>query len=260
MIPEELKKLNRWVCCSEGSKIPMKAWVNETASVSDHYSWSDYETAATAVKNHEYDYIGYVFHKNDGYVGIDIDGGVSDNGLTPDAYDIVSRCKSYCEISKSGRGLHIILKATLPFYGRNNRRGIEIYNHNRFFILTGRVTSYRDIISNQEAVDYVVNTYFKESVSEKKHSLFKEPIYKPVWKNENRHNGLIKLRPYYPPIPKGCRNISLLSIGGSLLTAGYSERQIYRELSHVNKNVCTPPLQEKEVKLILKSVMKYDNH
>lgn len=30
-IPEELKKLDQWVCANDGSKVPMKAWENEAA-------------------------------------------------------------------------------------------------------------------------------------------------------------------------------------------------------------------------------------
>ncbi len=28
-IPEELKKLDQWVCANDGSKVPMKAWENK---------------------------------------------------------------------------------------------------------------------------------------------------------------------------------------------------------------------------------------
>lgn len=44
-IPEELKKLDQWVCANDGSKVPMKAWENEAASSTNPETWSDFETA-----------------------------------------------------------------------------------------------------------------------------------------------------------------------------------------------------------------------
>lgn len=257
MIPEELKQLNRWVCATDTDKIPWKAWEYTPASASDPHTWSDYHMATEAVRDGYYAHTGFVFKESDGYVGIDIDIGFTDEfQLTDEAYDIIHTCKSYCELSKSGRGFHIILKGSLPFTGRNNRQGVEIYKDKRFFILTGRTTAYTGIIENQEAIDYVVAKYFPENIREGKHPLFSERIYKPVWEPLNGKG--IRVKPYYPPIPQGCRNVSLLSLGGSLLTGGASEKEIYKTLSKVNTSVCNPPLQDKEVKLIVKSVMKYD--
>ena len=117
-IPEELKKLDQWVCANDGSKVPMKAWENEAASSTNPETWSDFETALESYNQHYYDYCGFVFADN-GYVGIDIDEGYDEDGLMSVlGADIVGKCHSYTEKSRSGRGFHILLRGTLPFKAR----------------------------------------------------------------------------------------------------------------------------------------------
>ena len=143
-IPEELKNLNQWVCASDNSKVPMKAWENEAASSTNPNTWSDFKTALDMVENRYYDYCGFVFADN-GYVGIDIDNGYDEDGLMSVlGADIVGKCKSYTEKSRSGRGFHILLRGTLPFKGKNNLAGVEIYKAARYFIMTGDTLLYRE--------------------------------------------------------------------------------------------------------------------
>jgi len=80
-----------------------------------------------------------VFTEDDPYVGIDLD-----NCLDPDtgelqgwAADNVSAMNSYTEVSPSGTGIHIIIKGHLPENSRNRKGGIEVYDSNRFFVVTG---------------------------------------------------------------------------------------------------------------------------
>ena len=138
-IPEELRKLNQWVCAMNGSKVPMKAWENAAASSTNPDTWSDFDTALNSVNNQHYDYCGFVFADN-GYVGIDIDCGYDEDDLMSVlGADIVGKCHSYTEKSRSGRGFHILLRGTLPFKGKNNLAGVEIYKAARYFIMTGEI-------------------------------------------------------------------------------------------------------------------------
>jgi len=117
-IPDELKALKQWVCASENSKVPMRAFEMLPASSADGSTWSDFSTALQAVESHAYDYCGFVFNDN-GLVGIDIDRGFDEYGLmSPLAADIIGACRSYTEKSRSGRGFHIILRGALPFKGK----------------------------------------------------------------------------------------------------------------------------------------------
>lgn len=104
-------------------------------------TWGTFDCAVLNVANGIYDGIGYVFN-DDGLIGIDIDDGFSEGLLNPLAADIIGHCGSYTEKSRSGRGVHILLKGSLPFKGRNNRAGVEIYRSGRYFIMTGKVIIY----------------------------------------------------------------------------------------------------------------------
>ena len=87
-IPEELRKLDQWVCAWDGSKIPMRAFERKGASSVDPASWSSFDQAAACVEAEVYDQIGFVFNDN-GIVGIDIDTGFEDGLMTPLCADII---------------------------------------------------------------------------------------------------------------------------------------------------------------------------
>ena len=254
-IPQEIQSLKQWVCSRPDSKAPYRAFEFAPASVSAPHSWSSFEDAVSAVADAKYDYIGFVFNDN-GIVGVDIDDGYDEDGfISPLSADIIGKCKSYTEKSKSGSGFHILLKGDIPFKGKNNRAGVEIYKSARYFIMTGDTLIYDKIIDNQEAIDYIVDTYFPEMrESENKNELPK--IYTPIWDNIF-DGGKIKLRPEYPQIPDGCRNISLTSLAGMLHTLGYDRKAIYEELKYCNKMACKPMLPDGEVITIVNSVTRY---
>ena len=254
-VPLEMQNLSQWVCTHEGSKVPMKAYEPEAASSVNPNTWSEFSMALKAVEDGYYDYCGFVFAEN-GLVGIDIDVGYDEEfGLmSPLAADIIRKCGSYTEKSKSGRGFHIILKGDLPFKGKNNLQGVEIYKTARYFIITGDTLLFTDIVENQEAIDYVVDKYFPDS-RESKDSPMGSRIYSPIW--EMPQEGRIKLRPVYPRIPDGSRNICLTSLAGMLHNQGYSKAQIYDELLYCNTVACDPPLGKNEIQAICNSVTRY---
>lgn len=256
-IPEEIRNLNQWVCASDNSKVPMRAYENEAASSTNPITWADFDTARKAVEDGYYDYCGFVFADN-GYVGIDIDSGYDEYGLINVlGADIIGKCHSYTEKSRSGRGFHILLRGTLPFKGKNNLAGVEIYRAARYFIMTGNVLLYRTIIENQQAIDYVVEKYFPESRESSDRVLVgRDKIYSPVWE-EAVVEGRIKLRPVYPRIPDGSRNVCLTSLAGMLHNQGYSKSQIYDELLYANTVACDPPLGKNELRTICNSVTRY---
>ncbi len=254
-IPKELTSLDQWVCVWENSKIPMQAKVKQGASSINPNTWCDYNSAVKSVSEGNYDDIGFVFNNN-GIVGIDIDCGFDDKGfLSNISIDIVKACKSFTEKSRSGRGIHIYVKGTLPFKGKNNGQGVEIYQEGRYFIVTGKKMLYDNIIENQEAIDYIIKKYFPEvekiSTGVIKNSVFYTPIYTKPGSDK------ISLQPEYPPIPIGARNQSLTSLAGQLHSRGYPKDYIYRELLRCNTIACDPPLPSREIELIVNSVTKY---
>ena len=253
-IPEELQNLKQWVCAYQNSKVPMMATSPNAASSTNSQTWCTFRESLMSVKCGNYDNLGFVFNGN-GIVGIDIDIAYDDDGfLTEMASDIIGRCKSYTEKSRSGRGFHILVKGALPFKGKNNLSGVEIYQSSRYFIMTGNVFMYKNLVENQEAIDYILDKYFPETVKESNNQPFSNRIYTPKWM---KNGDKIKLRPTYPKIADGCRNISLTSLAGTLHSQGYTPRQIYNELVYCNKVACKPLLHDNEIQTIVSSVTRY---
>lgn len=254
-IPDELKEQRCWVNTWNSSKIPMRSTELKAASTSCPETWSTFAEAAEAVERKMYDGIGYVFHDN-GIVGIDIDDGFEDGFMNRLATDIVTHCRSYTEKSRSGRGVHILVRGKLPFKGKNNRKAVEIYKAGRYFIVTGQTLIFSEIIENQEAIDYVVRQYFPEAVKEPAASATADQrIYSPAYVRPE--NGKIVIKPDYPVITTGSRNLSLTSLAGQLHTQGYRRADIYRELLRANTQACKPPLPSSEVETIVNSVTRY---
>lgn len=252
-IPQELKQLNQWVCAWDSSKIPMKSFERKAASSIDSDTWGTFDQAERAVEDGHYDHLGFVFADN-GIVGIDIDTGFEDGLMTPLCADIMKACGSYTEKSRSGRGVHILLRGNLPFAGRNNLKGVEIYKARRFFIMTGKVLIFPEIVENQEAIDYVVQKYFPEAERTSGNKLVQK-IYSPEFRKPE--GTTVYVRPDYPEIVSGGRNLSLTSLAGAMWNTGYTKQQIYTELCYVNQNCCKPPLPEREIQTICDSVTKY---
>ena len=270
-IPYELRVLKQWVCANEGSKVPMQATCPFPASSTNPATWSSFEEAVGAVKIGAYDYIGFVFNDN-GIVGIDLDDAVGYEEVfnlgsidvfrqyrvaSPVAAEILDLFPdSYAEISKSGTGLHIFVKGDVPFKGKNNLAGIEVYKTARFFILTGNSLYPRyEIMHNQQALDVLVDKYFPET-RERKTSAVTPRIYNPEW-DCPKGCKRVKIRPNYPVIPDGCRNICLTSLAGMMHSIGYTKGQIYRELQYANNTACNPPLDDGELRSICNSVTRY---
>lgn len=256
-IPEELRRLKQWVSAQNDSKVPMCSFDMHSASSTDPTTWGTYDESVLAYENGFYDYCGFVFADN-GYVGIDIDCGFDEDGfMSPLGVDIISHCKSYTEKSRSGRGFHILLRGNLPFKGKNNLAGVEIYKVARYFIMTGDiVNNYREIVDNQEAIDYVVDKYFTNVRESSESHMTEDKYYVPDWTGAVS-DGIIKLRPRYPRITEGSRNLSLTSLAGMMHNQGYSREQIKNELLYANKAACDPPLDKYEINSIVNSVTRY---
>lgn len=255
-IPYELRELKQWVCANESSKVPMQATCLRPASSTNPDTWASFEDALWAVEHGYYDYLGFVFNDN-GIVGIDIDDGYTAAGLmTQLATDILGSCNSYTERSKSGRGFHIFVKGDIPFKGKNNLAGVEMYKTARFFIMTGDAILGRlEMEPDQGALDYIVEKYFPET-RESKTTTVTPRIYNPEWECPKGCRR-VRVKPHYPVIPDGCRNICLTSLAGMMHSIGYTKGHIYRELQYANSTACNPPLPDSELKTICNSVTRY---
>ncbi len=127
-IPAELRALKQWVLWDK-DKIPHQ--VNgRKADVTDPSTWNTFDNCCRVGG---YNGIGLVFSVDDSYTGIDLDSG----GDATTQLDIFNAMNSYSEISPSGKGLHIIVKGTVPSSVRKGK--IEVYSSGRYFTMTGNV-------------------------------------------------------------------------------------------------------------------------
>jgi len=141
VIPAELLERRQWVVWrrelrdGKPTKVPYRAGDPATkASSTDPSTWSDYQTAAQVADFGHADGVGYVFAKDDPFVGVDLDAGLSDG----DRDTILARLDSYAETSPSGEGVHVIVRAGMNGHPRNRKGPVEVYGSGRYFTVTGR--------------------------------------------------------------------------------------------------------------------------
>jgi hypothetical protein len=134
-IPPELRVLKQWVA-SGSSKIPFNPKNGTVASPTDPSTWGSFEEAlATGAQN-----IGFVLTRDDPYCIIDLDD--KEDRPASDAekarfQQMMQFFDTYQEVSTSGRGVHIVLKGSVP--SGVHRDHIEIYSEARYMIFTGNV-------------------------------------------------------------------------------------------------------------------------
>jgi putative DNA primase/helicase len=135
-IPPELACLTRWVVW-RGDKVPRTPGTGRAASTTEPATWRSLGQALHCVRCGQAEGIGFVFTATP-FAGIDLDGCLHEDGLTPQAARIVAELSSYTEISPSGTGLHVIVRGRLP-PGARRRGEVEMYDTDRYFTVTGQV-------------------------------------------------------------------------------------------------------------------------
>jgi len=167
-IPEELRALPQWLVWRlekqkdkngkiNWTKVPYVPGTSHKASSIEPDDWVAFDVAYDAYvrRLRGVDGIGFVFTVSDPYCGIDIDA--KNAPLPADAQDIVELVDSYTELSPGGRGLHIIARGKIPG-DRGRRTGpYEMYDHARFFSMTGEVIGGRAGIHGRQAAIESVN-------------------------------------------------------------------------------------------------------
>ncbi len=168
-IPAELKKLPQWIVWKQevrngkSTKVPYQ--INgEMAQSNNRRSWSTFQTAARAYLERGYDGIGFMFSRQDTYIGIDIDDCVDDEVPNKFASEIIDLMDSYTEFSPSGKGIHIIVKGNLPSYvlgtGRKNTsHGLEVYQHGRYFTFTGNRENDNEVFERTDELEELFDKY-----------------------------------------------------------------------------------------------------
>ncbi len=181
-IPDELKLTNQWVLWriekrnGKETKVPYQA-DGLMAKSNDRRTWSSFNGAANTYLNGGYDGIGFMFSKEDPFIGLDLDKCIADGKYSDLAEEISEMMDSYTEISPSGKGIHIIVKGELPIdKGTGNKSsslGLEIYRHGRYFTFTGNSQNVSEVMERTDELRVLFQKYFSEK--EKKVQSYKKP-------------------------------------------------------------------------------------
>jgi putative DNA primase/helicase len=148
-IPYELCQLPRWVGWksvpnddpkAKPSKVPVDVKTGRNASSTDPDTWVSFREAEKALKERGYAGLMFAIHPDDGYVFIDLDECRNPKSNAPNAQakEILRLLNSYSEVSPSGTGVHILVKGKKPG-ARCRSNKVEMYDHDRFAAMTGRV-------------------------------------------------------------------------------------------------------------------------
>lgn len=153
-VPDELKRRDQWVCWKlekrneRKTKIPYSPATGERASSTDSSTWGSFDMAIHSYAMGQYSGIGFALADDRVITGIDLDHVLHEGIIDERVRWIVEQANTYCEISPSGDGLHLFLmgakpdgfpgcKTVLPDAGFGTEAAIEVYDHSRYFTVTG---------------------------------------------------------------------------------------------------------------------------
>jgi putative DNA primase/helicase len=172
-IPLSLRSTPQWVAWryitrdGKQTKAPVSPHDGSLADSTSGNTWGTFEDAVEACqRDGSLAGVGFVFTADDPYCGVDLDNSIDAEGnIKPWAVDLLAKLDSYAEVSPSNRGLKVFIKANKP--GKRCRKayhdgGIEIYDRDRFFTVTGeRLQEYpSDINLRQQSLDLVYGSVF----------------------------------------------------------------------------------------------------
>lgn len=230
--PEELRARRQWVCWKwhyrdgKWTKIPVNPHTGKPAKTNDSRTWSTFEHAVATWKANPKSIagVGYVF-TDDPYVGKDFDDCIEDGKLDP---WVAERLCGYAEVSPSGKGVKVIVRAKLPT-GKRSRyaegRRVELYSERRFFTITGWTLAGHYVVTDeQEAVD----------------RLHEELAPKPSDKESRRGGTATSVEG--PPIPEGERHKTIRSILGRAHDSSKTLADLIATAEKVNAERCEPPI------------------
>ena len=159
-IPAELQKVPQWVCWVGSDKIPKNPATGKNAQSNNSKTWGTFKQAIKACETFNFDGIGFMFAPP--YFGVDLDHCLDNVDFVD---EFVETLQSYSEVSKSGGGIHIICKGTLPA-GARRKGNVEMYSSGRYFICTGNLYSmkYKEIRDCTESIKILHSKYLPTEI------------------------------------------------------------------------------------------------
>lgn len=172
-LPDELTKNPYWICWKGEErngkivKIPIAPWStghDGPASVTNADNYTTFDEVLKTARKKQYG-IGFVFTDKNPFVGIDFDHCIEGENISNEVTDWISRFDSYTEMSPSKKGVHVLIKGTLPKAIRNEKHGVEAYSNGRFFTITGDVSKKTpmEIKESQSSLNELIERYGGET-------------------------------------------------------------------------------------------------
>ena len=250
-IPEELVSLPQWVLwryedrgAPKPTKVPYQARTRlYHAKSDDPRTWASFEAAIEMYQHHagHIDGIGFAFSAADCYCGIDLDRiwlSDADEGA-PWAIRILEQfADTYSEVSPSDFGVKIWCKAKAPRCGSwpIEHGAIEVYDHSRYFAVTGRAGRVHAITDHQSDVEALVAHLDEDDVA----TTSRRPTIT---------GGTI---------PQGQRHPTLVSLGGTMWKRGMCPAAIEAALLKTNEEQCDPPYPPDHIHKIVASMARWE--
>jgi putative DNA primase/helicase len=143
-VPGELFHHKQWVLWKRVAigdriaKVPISPWSGKRAACDEPQTGSSYRHARFMQERWACEGLGFVFTAEDPFCGIDLDRCRNEeDSIEPWAQQILERLASYTEWSPSGKGLHILVRASLPEECRHRAGRFECYDRGCYFTMTG---------------------------------------------------------------------------------------------------------------------------
>jgi hypothetical protein len=244
-LPDDLTERDTWVLWrrERETKVPYSV-TGRRASSTDPRTWASFETVTAAYlrRPDAYAGIGFVFTKEDPFVGIDLDDCLDEGNLRPPFVATVEKFSdTYLEISPSGKGIKIWAKGSLPANLPKVRAlggigGIEMYDHARFFAVTGQRFRGAPLQIEDHAAD-VMTIYNSLTASKRR-----------TWQLQPLPGGRI---------PHGQQHSTLVSIAGTLRARRVCDEAILACLLAVNAHQCERPGTPEAISRIVRSTRSW---
>jgi replicative DNA helicase len=177
-IPIPMRLRNHWVLWKfekrndKPTKLPYQV-SGALAESNNDQTWCDFASVERRYQKGGYDGIGFMFAKDGGLCGVDLDGcrDAATGKVAEWAREIVLAFGTYAEVSPTGTGLKLFCAGKSPFpTGRkiavaadkvcDKLPGIEVYDFHRYFAVTGwRLLGPKEPQECQDALDWLAGKY-----------------------------------------------------------------------------------------------------
>jgi hypothetical protein len=248
IVPDDLRERDQWVLWQyevrggRATKVPFQV-SHRRASSTDPDTWASFETVTDEWRRSPTRYagLGFVFSVHDPFCGIDLDDCLDGDGiLKPWGRAIVERFgDTYMEISPSGAGLKTWVRGAVPANLAGVTIGdgqIEIYDHARYFAVTGRVFRSAPLEVEDHAIDL-------------------RALYDHLTR---RRVGRWPLQPLRGGrIPRGQQHSTLVSIAGTLRARLVCDEAIEACLQIINTRQCETPGPPENIARIVRSSRRW---